>query len=97
MITRMIIVTVPPEKMPEAERVWKTECAPLTIQQHGCLGEQFLRSREHKGELISLQTWENQDAIDKYRTSEAHKTIIQHTRGLMGVSKVEVKSYEIVS
>ncbi len=96
MITRMIIVTVPAEKMVEAERLWKQECAPLMIQQAGCVSEEFLRNGDNKGELISLQKWENQEAIDKYRSSPAHQEILKHTRGLMGVSKVEVKNYEVV-
>ena len=97
MITRMIIVTVPVEKVAEAERLWKQECAPLMIQQEGCVSEEFLRNRDNKGELISVQQWESQQAIDKYRSSPAHQEILRHTRELMGVSKVEVKNYEVVS
>lgn len=96
MITRMILVSVPQDKAAEAERMWKQECAPLMIKQDGCVSEEFLRGRENPSEFISLSTWENQAAIDKYRNSEAHKQIQQHTRALMNVAKVEVKSYEIV-
>ncbi|HEY2989384.1 MAG TPA: antibiotic biosynthesis monooxygenase family protein [Candidatus Binatia bacterium] len=96
MITRMIIVSVPKEKITEAERMWKQECAPLMIKTPGCVSEEFLRNRENPGEMISLSTWENQGAIERYRGSDAHKQIQKHTRGLMGVSKVEVKSYEVV-
>lgn len=96
MITRMIIVSVPKDKAAEAERLWKEECAPLMNKQPGCLSEEFLRGRENPGEFISLSKWENQAAIDKYRHSDAHKDIQKHTRALMGVSKVEVKSYEVV-
>lgn len=96
MIRRMIIVTVPAEKTAEAERLWKQECAPLMIRQPGCVSEEFLRNRDNKGELISLQEWESQEAIEKYRSSPAHQEILKHTRGLMGVSKVEVKNYEVV-
>jgi heme-degrading monooxygenase HmoA len=96
MITRMILVNVPKERAAEAERLWKEECAPLMIKQPGCLSEQFLRGRENTGEFISLSTWENQAAIDKYRASEAHKAVQQHTRGLMNVAKVEVKTYDVV-
>ena len=96
MITRMIIVNVPKDKAAEAERLWKQECAPLMIKQEGCVSEEFLRGRENPGEFISLSAWENQAAIDKYRSSEAHKDIQKHTRGLMNVSKVEVKTYEVV-
>jgi quinol monooxygenase YgiN len=96
MITRMILVKVPVDKAAEAERLWKQECAPLMIKQPGCLSEQFLRGRENPGEFISLSTWENQAAIDRYRTSEAHKAIQQHTRALMNVAKVEVKTYDVV-
>jgi quinol monooxygenase YgiN len=96
MITRMILVNVPQERAAEAERLWKQECAPLMIKQPGCLSEQFLRGRENPGEFISVSTWENQAAIDKYRASEAHKAIQQHTRALMNVAKVEVKSYDVM-
>jgi heme-degrading monooxygenase HmoA len=96
MITRMILVNVPKEKAAEAERLWKEDCGPLTIKQPGCLSEQFLRGRENPGEFIALSTWESQAAIDRYRTSEAHKTIQQHTRTLMNVSKVEVKTYDVI-
>ena len=96
MITRMVIVTVPQEKFAEAERIWKTECAPVMIRQPGCLSEQFLRSRENPGEMISLQTWQDQKSIEQYRAGPGHQEILKHTRGLMGVSKVDVKNYEVL-
>lgn len=96
MIIRMIVVDVPKEQAAEAERLWKEECAPLMIKQRGCLSEQFLRGRENPGEFISLSMWEDQLAIDLYRSSDAHKQIQQHSRALMGVAKVEVKTYEVV-
>jgi heme-degrading monooxygenase HmoA len=96
MIARMIIVTVPVEKIHEAQQLWKTECAPLMIQQAGCVSEEFLRNVK-TGELISLQKWESLAAIEKYRASPAHEHILKHTRGLMGVSHVDVKTYEVVS
>ncbi|MBI4463069.1 MAG: antibiotic biosynthesis monooxygenase [Acidobacteria bacterium] len=96
MITRMIIVTVPPDKTAEAAKIWKEQCAPIMIQQTGCLNEEFLRNSENPAEMISLQTWENRGAIEKYRASPAHQEILKHTRGLMGVSKVEVKNYEVI-
>lgn len=95
MITRMIIVSVPKEKVAEAEKMWKQECAPLMIKAPGCKSEEFLRNRENHGEMISLSTWENQAAIDNYRESAAHKEIQKHTRSLMNVSKVSVKEYEV--
>jgi heme-degrading monooxygenase HmoA len=96
MITRMILVKVPAEKAAEAERLWQQDCGPLMLKQPGCVSEQFLRGRENPGEFISLATWENQTAIDRYRSSDAHKAIQQHTRALMNVAKVEVKTYEVV-
>jgi heme-degrading monooxygenase HmoA len=95
MIARMIHVKVPAERSAEAEQLWKQECAPLMIQQPGCLSEQFLRGREVPGEFISLSTWENQEAIDAYRSSSAHHEIQKHSRALMNVAKVEVKSYDV--
>jgi len=95
MITRMILVKVPADKTAEAERLWKEDCGALLIEQPGCKSEHFLRSRENPGEFISLSTWDNQEAIDRYRASSAHRTIQQHTRALMNVAKVEVKTYEV--
>jgi heme-degrading monooxygenase HmoA len=95
MITRMIYVNVPQDKSPEAVRLWKEECAPLMIKQPGCLSEELLQGRENKGEFISLSTWEDQGAIDRYRASDAHKEIQKHARTLANVAKVDVKSYEI--
>jgi len=95
MITRMILVKVPADKSSEAERLWREDCGKLLIKQPGCKSEQFLRSREHPGEFISLSTWDSQEAIDRYRGSEAHQTIQKHTRGLMNVAKVDVKTYEV--
>ena len=96
MITRMIIVSVPKDRAKEAEQMWKQQCAPLMIKCPGCLSEEFLRNRENAGEFISLSSWESQAAIDKYRVSEAHKEIQKHTRALLGVAKVEVKTYEVI-
>lgn len=96
MIMRMILVNVPAGRTTEAERVWKNECAPLMIQQSGCISEQLLRGRENSGEFISMSTWEDQDSIDRYRESEEHKKIQQRTRDLMNVAKVEVKTYDVV-
>jgi heme-degrading monooxygenase HmoA len=66
------------------------------IQQPGCISEQLLRGRENSGEFISLSTWEDQSSIDRYRDSEAHKKIQHHTRALMNVAKVDVKTYDLV-
>jgi heme-degrading monooxygenase HmoA len=96
MIMRMILVNVPTDKTAEAERMWKNECAPLMIQQAGCISEQLLRGRENSGEFISLSTWEDQASIDRYRASDAHKSIQRDTRALMNVAKVEVKTYDLV-
>jgi heme-degrading monooxygenase HmoA len=96
MLRRMIVVHVPAEKAAEAERLWKQGCAPLMIQQPGCISEEFLRNAKDPGEIISLQSWENQAAIDRYRKSPAHEEVLRHTRGLMGVSKVEVRTYEVI-
>ena len=96
MITRMILVNVPAEKAGEAQRLWKEDCAPLMIKQPGCVSEEFLHGRENPGEFISVSKWENQAAIDRYRASEAHKLIQQHTRALMNVAKVDVKTYEVI-
>ena len=95
MITRMIYVNVPADKAGEAVKLWKQDCAPLMIKQPGCVSEEFLQGRENSGEFISLSKWENQAAIDKYRKSEAHAEIQKHSRALMNVSKVEVKTYEV--
>jgi quinol monooxygenase YgiN len=96
MIMRMILVNVPVEKAAEAQRLWKNECAPLMIKQSGCISEQLLRGRDNDSEFISVSTWEDQASIDRYRASNAYKTIQQRAQALMDVSKIEVKTYDIV-
>jgi hypothetical protein len=44
-IVRLIHITLDPSEAEKAMRVWKTECAPLMIQQKGCTSEKLLRCR----------------------------------------------------
>ena len=94
-IARLIFVTVSPSQAAEAERIWKQQCAPLMIQERGCLSEELLKCLDAPGEYISYAEWENQTAIDRYLVSEAHEEIRRHTRGLQGGSRPVVKRYEV--
>jgi len=93
-IIRLIHIKIDPSETENAVRVWKTECAPLMIQQKGCISEKLLRCREAH-EFISYSEWDSEAAIEAYRNSDAHKEIVRHTRGLKG-AKAEVKLYELV-
>ena len=93
-IIRLIHIRIDPSETEKAERVWKTECAPLMIQQKGCLSEKLLRGREG-GEFISYSEWDSETAIAAYTNSDAHKEIVRHARALKG-SKAVVKLYELV-
>ncbi len=94
-IARLIYVTVKPEQAAEAERIWKEDCAPLMIQQPGCLSEELLKCLDAPGEYISYSEWQDQASIERYRTSPAHEEIKKHTRGLQGGSPPVVKRYEV--
>ena len=94
-IARLIYVSVGPDQMAEAERIWKQECAPLMIQQKGCISEKLLRCREAH-EFISYSEWDTEADIELYRNSDAHKEIVRHARALKG-SKAEVKLYDLVT
>ena len=94
-IVRLIHIRIDPSEIEKALQIWKTECAPLMIQQKGCISEKLLRCREAH-ELISYSEWDTQADIDLYMSSDAHKEIVRHTRGLKG-SKAEVKLYELVT
>lgn len=93
-IARLIYVSVGQDQMEEAERVWKQECAPLMIQQPGCLSEELLKCLDAPGEYISYAEWADQESIDNYLASPAHEEIRRHTRGLQG-SRPVVKRYEV--
>lgn len=95
-VARLIYVTVSPNQAAEAERIWKQQCAPLMIQQPGCLSEELLKCIDAPGEYISYSQWENQAAIDRYLASKAHEEIRSHTRGLQGGPRPVVKRYEVV-
>jgi heme-degrading monooxygenase HmoA len=93
-IIRLIHIRIDPSESKKAERVWKTECAPLMIQQHGCVSEKLLRGRD-AGEFISYSEWESEADIERYQKSEAHQEIVRHARGLKGAEAV-VKLYDLV-
>lgn len=94
-IVRLIHIKIDPVDTEKAMQVWKKECAPLMIQQQGCISEKLLRCRD-ASELISYSEWESEAAIDRYRESDAHKEIVRHARSLKG-TKAEVKLYELVT
>jgi heme-degrading monooxygenase HmoA len=94
MIARMIYVKVAPEQIQEAIEDWKKVCAPIMISQPGCLSEELLACNEEPDEFISLSNWESMEAIQAYRTSEAHKRVKHSTRGIK--ADVAVKTYTAV-
>ena len=83
-IVRLIFVTVKPDQVNDAIGLWKNHCAPLMIQQPGCLSEELLECTDAPGEFISYSEWESQASIDKYRKSDAHAEIQKHARSLHG-------------
>ena len=93
-IMRLIYITIDPSETDRAMQIWKKECAPLMIQQQGCISERLLRSREAH-EFISYSEWESEADIELYVHSAAHEEIVRHTRGLKG-AKAQVKLYEAV-
>jgi heme-degrading monooxygenase HmoA len=93
-IIRLIHIKIDPSERQKAEQVWKAECAPLMIRQNGCISEKLLRARE-AGEFISYSEWETEQDVARYLSSEAHKEIVRHTRGLKG-TQVVVKLYDLV-
>ena len=95
-IIRLIFVNVPHDQAKPAERIWNNHCAPLMIRQPGCLSEKLLRCTENPGELISYSEWQDEESIERYRTSAAHEEIKNYSRSLVG-SRPVVKRYEIVA
>jgi heme-degrading monooxygenase HmoA len=95
-IVRLIYVTVKDDQVKQAIDLWKNHCAPLMIQQPGCLSEKLLECVDAPGEFISYSEWDSQESIDKYRSSDAHAEIQRHARGLQG-GRATVKRYEVTS
>ena len=95
-IVRLIFVTVKAEDAAAAEKVWKTDCAPLMIPQKGCLSEALLKSTERPGEFISYAEWDSQASIDRYLASADHQLIKQHAKALRTESPPVVKCYTLV-
>lgn len=93
-IVRLISVTVDSGQVANAVKLWKEHCAPLMIQQPGCLSEKLLECVDAPGEFVSYSEWDSQAAIDKYRASNAHNAIQQHARALHG-GQATVKRYEV--
>ena len=94
-IIRLIHIKIDPSEVERAMQVWKAECAPLMIQQKGCISEKLLRCRDVH-EFISYSEWDSEADIEAYRNSDAHKEIVRHARALKG-AKAEVKLYDLVT
>jgi heme-degrading monooxygenase HmoA len=95
-VVRLIFVSVKPEESENAEKLWKRHCAPLMIQQPGCMSEELLKCRDAPGEYISLSEWDSVEAIEQYLRSPAHDEIKRNARTVEQQRSVTVKSYEIV-
>lgn len=96
-IVRLIYVVVKPDESAKAEELWKHHCAPLMIQQPGCMSEELLKCTDAPGEYISYAEWDSEDAIERYLRSAAHQEIKQKVRTLQQQQSVTVKRYEIVA
>ncbi|HLG74694.1 MAG TPA: antibiotic biosynthesis monooxygenase family protein [Chloroflexota bacterium] len=94
-VARLIYVAVEPPEAAEAERLWKQDCAPLMIQQEGCLSEELLKSTDNQGEYISYSEWQDEAAIKRFEASDAHHQIEEHTKRLRVVSPPVTKTYEV--
>jgi heme-degrading monooxygenase HmoA len=94
-IARLIYVTVAPSDAGEAERLWKQDCAPIMIQQEGCLSEELLRCTDAPGEYISYSEWQDEPAIQRYDGSEAHRQIEERTKRLKVTSPPVTKHYQV--
>jgi heme-degrading monooxygenase HmoA len=93
-LIRLIHIKIDSSEIEAALEVWKKDCAPLMIQQKGCISEKLLRCRDAH-ELISYSEWASEADIEAYKNSDAHKTIVAHARKLKGAQAV-VKLYELV-
>jgi heme-degrading monooxygenase HmoA len=94
-VIRLIFISIDPADTDKAIDLWKKECAPLMIQQKGCISEKLLRSREAH-EFISYSEWESEADVEMYKHSHDHDEIVKHTRGLKN-AKANVKLYEAVN
>jgi quinol monooxygenase YgiN len=93
-LIRLIHIKIDSSQIEAALEVWKKDCAPLMIQQKGCISEKLLRCTE-PGEFISYSEWESDQDLERYRNSPAHKEIVSHARGLKG-AQATVKLYDLV-
>jgi heme-degrading monooxygenase HmoA len=93
-IARLIFIKVEPERVDEALQLWKHECGPLMISVDGCLSEELLSGVDGDGELISYSVWRELEDIERYRVSDVHEQIKEHSRPLASDRPV-VKLYEI--
>jgi heme-degrading monooxygenase HmoA len=94
-IARVILINDPGDKPETAERIWKTQCAPLMTRQKGCLVEKLMHSLDRPELYISYSEWESLDAIEEYRKTTEHDTIKSEIRALQGARAV-VWVYEIM-
>ena len=66
-IIRLIHIKIDSAEIESALKVWKEECAPLMIQQKGCLSEKLLRCRDAH-ELILTRSGPPRQTLISTRT-----------------------------
>src|SRR5947209_20447027 len=94
-IARLIFVTVDPTETAEAQRIWKEDCAPLMIQQDGCLSEELLEGLDNKAEFVSFSEWRDDDSIRRYEASDAHATIERESSRIKVASPPVTKRFVV--
>lgn len=94
-IVRLLFISVGPDDADEAIRIWKNDCAPLMISSPGCLSEELLHSLDAPGEFISHSVWQSTEDIERYRVSEAHERIKEHSRHLASGERPRIGLYEV--
>ena len=94
-ITRLIYITIDPADTDRAMQVWKKECAPLMIQQKGCISDGCCAAATRTSSSHARNG--NPSPTSRCtRTASAHEEIVRHTRGLKG-AKAQVRLYEAVT
>ncbi|MCB9196974.1 MAG: antibiotic biosynthesis monooxygenase [Flavobacteriales bacterium] len=81
MITRIVKLTILPEKMDEFERIF------VKNQNHisnfpGCYGVKVLQEINYPNIYFTYSTWESEEAINNYRKSDLFGSIWPNTKKL---------------
>ena len=80
MIVRLTFLTILPQNVVQAKRVFEEEIVPVIRKQRGNIDCRLLEPIEKNDDYISMTTWETKADADAYNSSGIYRELVEKVR-----------------